>query len=332
LEALYTKTVKDIMIKQVNLKDSVAYASYDVNHVQPLYLSGGATAGRVSNAFSSVYLITNTDKGYRYQLTAQLSKSYPFGMSFNAAYTYGQSKDILNGIRNSPESGWQTNQGLNPNNLGLTYSNFDIRHRIVATIQYKKSWSPKNTSYISLISTSQSGSPFTYAITSSNNLTKNGQQADLFYVPNLASGENPYNLTATQQANFANFIQNDTYLSKHQGQFTERNGARTPWNNQLDLRLMHDFNIKVGQKINTVQLTFDIINFSNMINKNWGVYYFTPNTINSSVDPGLSIASRGTAVNGALPINGGYTTPTSKWSIDQFSSRWQAQVGVRYSF
>jgi hypothetical protein len=336
LEALYTKTIKDVMIKQVNLKDSAIYATYDVNQVQPLYLSGGATANRVSNNFSSVYLITNTDKGYRYQLTAQISKSYPFGLSFMAAYTYGQSKDVLNGIRNSPESGWQTNQGLNANNLGLAYSNFDIRHRIVSTIQYKKAWGTSGASYVSLIPTFQSGSPFTYGITSSNNLTKNGQQVDMFYIPKV--GEDPYHLNTADASGamntaFNNFIDNDTYLSKHRGEFTQRNGARTPWNNQLDLRLMHDFYFKAGQKTNTLQLTFDIINFSNMINKYWGVYYFTPNTINSSVDPGLAITTRTyNAATNTYDIYGKFATPTSKWSIDQFSSRWQAQVGVRYIF
>ncbi len=199
LEGIYTKTIKDVAIKQVNLKDSVAYASYDVNHVQPLYLTAAAgTGNRVSNDFSSVYLVTNTDKGYRYQLTTQISKSYPFGFSYFAAYTYGQSKDILNGVRNAPESSWQLNQALNPNETALTYSNFDIRHRIVATAQYKKHWGQSGLSYISLIYTSQSGTPYTYAITSSNNLTKNGQQTDLFYVPK-STAENPYNLTPTQQ-------------------------------------------------------------------------------------------------------------------------------------
>jgi hypothetical protein len=252
-----------------------------------------------------------------------------------AAYTYGQSKDILNGIRNSPESGWQTNQALNPNNPGLTYSNFDIRHRIVGTIQYKKNWGQSGTSYVSLIPTFQSGSPFTYGITSSNNLTKNGQQVDLFYVPK-ANGEDPYNLnvkdpSGAMKAAFDQFINNDTYLSTRRGQFTERNGARTPWNNQMDLRLMHDFHFKNGSRTNTIQVSFDIINFSNLISKNWGVYYFTPNTINSSVDPGLAISSR-TVSGGVATVNGSYTTPSAKWSIDQFSSRAQAQLGVRYIF
>jgi len=330
LEALYTKTIKDVQIKQVNLKDSATYASDDPGHQQPLYLtSATGTANRVSNSFSSVYLITNTDKGYRYQLTAQLSKSYPFGFSYYAAYTYGQSRDILNGIRNAPESSWQLNQALNPNDPGLTYSNFDIRHRIVATAQYRKSWGQTGASYISLIYTSQSGSPYSYAITSSNNLTKNGQQADLFYVPKTT--ENPYNLTTPQQQDFDHYIQSDSYLNSRRGQFTERNGAHTPWNNQLDLRLMHDFNFKAGARSNTLQLSFDIINFSNFINKDWGVYYFVPNTLNSSVDTGLSIVSR-TVNNGVATVNGSYTTPSAKYSIDQFGSRWKAQVGVRYIF
>lgn len=333
LEALYTQTISDVLIKQVNLKDSVSYASYDVNKQQPLYFASTTatgTAGRVSNNFSSVYLITNTNKGSRYQLTAQISKTYPFGLSFMAAYTYGQSKDILNGIRNSPESGWQTNQALNANNPSLTYSNFDIRHRIVSSFQYKKKWGQSGASYVTLIYTSQSGSPFTYALTSNNKLTNSGQQIDLFYVP-ASTGENPYNLTAAQQTAFDQFIQNDTYLNSRRGQFTERNGARTPWNNQLDLRLMHDFYLSVGKKKNTIQLTFDIINLSNLINKNWGIVYFTPNTINSSVDPGLSVISR-TVTAGVATVNATYTTPTAKYSIDQFNSRWQAQVGVRYIF
>jgi hypothetical protein len=157
----------------------------------------------------------------------------------------------------------------------------------------------------------------------------------MFYVPK-ANGEDPYNLnvkdpSGAMKAAFDQFINNDSYLSSRRGQFTERNGARTPWNNQMDLRLMHDFYLKVGTKTNTIQLTFDIINFSNMLSKNWGVYYFTPNTINSSVDPGLSILSR-TITNGVATVNGSFTTPSAKYSIDQFSSRWQAQVGVRYIF
>ncbi|WP_298736194.1 hypothetical protein [uncultured Chitinophaga sp.] len=66
-----------------------------------------------------------------------MSKRFKPGLIVSAAYTYGLAKDITNGIRNSMESNWQLNQALNPNNPQLAYSNFDIRHRIVATVSYK---------------------------------------------------------------------------------------------------------------------------------------------------------------------------------------------------
>ena len=341
LEALYTKVIKDVNIKQVNLKDSVYYAPTDINKEQPLYLSATTATGtgnRVSNNFSSTYLITNTSLGSRYQLTAKITKEFPFGLNIMAAYTYGQSKDILNGIRNSPESGWQLNQALNPNNPGLTYSNFDIRHRIVSSAQYKKSWSSKTISYVSLIYTAQSGSPFTYAITSSNNLTRNGQQIDLPFIPasqdqiNLVNRTNPDGSVTTadqQYQDLDNFIKSDDYLNSHRGQFVERNGARTPWNNLLDLRLMQDFHFSVGSKMNTIQLTFDVINLSNLLNKDWGTVYYTPNTQNSSVDIGLRVSRSATST--AAPTYT-FTRPSATYSIDQFSSRWQGQLCVRYIF
>jgi hypothetical protein len=255
-----------------------------------------------------------------------------------ADYTFGISKDILNGIRNSPESGWQLNQGLNPNDPQLTYSNFDIRHRIVSSLQYKKTWGVSMTSYFSLIYTSQSGSPFTYAITSSNNLTRNGRQIDLAFIPasqdqiNLVDLKNPSGTTTTaaeQWANLNDFITHDKYLNSRQGQFTERNGARTPWNNLMDLRLMQEFNLKAGQKVNKIQVSFDVINLSNLLNKKWGTVYFTPNTQNSSVDVGIKVA-RGASSTAAPAYT--FTRPASTYSIDQFSSRWQGQLGVRYIF
>jgi len=346
LEGIYTKTIKDVMIKQINLKDSVAYGSYDALKQQPLYLNAGTTGNRNSNSFSSVYLITNTNQGYRYQLTGRIEKSYPFGLSVMAAYTYGYSKDILNGIRNSPESGWQLNQNLNPNAPALTLSNFDIRNRIVSSVMYKKSWNEALTSYLSLIFTAESGSPFTW-VNGSNTITGNGQQIDLAYVPtkqqltdgtfkivDLKDSKGVVLADAPSQIVALNtFIDSDKYLSSRRGQFTERNGGRTPWNTRLDFRFMQDFNFKVGSKKHTFQLTFDIINLTNMLNKDWGKVYFTPNTRNSSVNSGITIVSR-PAPDANLIINPTYnfTKPSSTYSVDQFSSRWQGQLGLRYSF
>ena len=86
-----------------------------------------------------------------------------------------------------------------------------------------------------------------------------------------------------------------------------------------------------GRK-HTLQLTFDIFNLTNLINKDWGRMYYT------SYGAYQLLRYEGPVD----PITDPYT-PTfsfSKpdgdiWSIDDVgfnSSRWQAQVGIRYIF
>ncbi|MEJ7659529.1 MAG: hypothetical protein WKG07_07855 [Hymenobacter sp.] len=75
------------------------------------------------------------------------------------AYTYGVSKDISNGIRNSPQSNWELNPALNVNNPALAYSNFDLRHRVVASINLHKSTNDgRFTGYLTSVLTYASGS------------------------------------------------------------------------------------------------------------------------------------------------------------------------------
>ncbi|HVI47285.1 MAG TPA: carboxypeptidase regulatory-like domain-containing protein, partial [Chitinophaga sp.] len=115
IEGIYTKVIKDLMFQQVNLVDNPTYYAYDVNKQQPIF-----SGKKINSLYTNAYLLSNTDKGYRYSITGQISKTFPFGLNFMTAYTYGQSKDLTNGIRNSMESNWQLNQALNPNNPQLS--------------------------------------------------------------------------------------------------------------------------------------------------------------------------------------------------------------------
>jgi hypothetical protein len=100
------------------------------------------------------------------------------------AYTYGHSKDVTNGIRNSMESNWQLNQALNPNNPGLANSNFDIRHRIVSNLNFKARLGCRSKLYCKLyfFFSAQSGNPYTYGFYPSA-IDGTGQQVSLAYIP-----------------------------------------------------------------------------------------------------------------------------------------------------
>ncbi len=132
VEGMYTKVINDLKFQQINYVDNPIYYVYDTKHQQPIY-----SGAKINSLYTNAYLLSNTKEGYRYSLTGQVSKTFDFGLNFMVAYTYGRSKDITNGIRNSMESNWQLNQSLSPNNPGLAYSNFDVPHRIVATASYR---------------------------------------------------------------------------------------------------------------------------------------------------------------------------------------------------
>jgi hypothetical protein len=170
--------------------------------------------------------------------------------------------------------------------------------------------------------------------------------ADLIYVPRsydtyaqaLAAGEiRLVNITNTdgsiaatpeQQWNDLNsFISGDEYLNSRRGGYAERNGSRLPFTNVVDLRLLQDFFVTTGKTRHTLQLSLDIFNFTNMLNKDWGRQYFITNDAYQIIEY-VSLGADN------IP-NFRFRKPTSVKTIDDggvVSSRWQAQVGVRYSF
>ncbi len=324
IEGIYTKVIYDLKFQQINYVDNPTYYVYDTKHQQPIY-----SGVKINPLFTNAYLLSNTQEGYRYSLTAQVNKTFNFGLGFNVAYTYGHSKDITNGIRNSMESNWQLNQSLSPNNPALAYSNFDIRHRIVSTANYKIDWNKTNRfiSTFSLFFSSASGVPFSYGLI---NTTYNGtgQSQSLVYIPTSAD-LSKFFVDPAQAAAFNAYVEADKYLRNRRGDFTERNGGRTPWNTQLDFRFTQDFNLKVSSKTHTITFTYDIVNLTNLLNSKWGKIYFSPNTFNSMASTGLRVTAPATP--GAYPAYT-WSNPGLPYSVDLFSSRYQMQAGLRYTF
>ena len=352
VEGLYTKTLQDVKFENINLTDNVTYLANGPTQ-SPVYASSG---NKVNTNFSNAFFLTNTQKGYRYQLTGSVGQTINNLVDASVAYTYGQSKDISNGIRNSPQSNWELNPALNVNDPALAYSNFDLRHRVVASLNVHKTFAQRFTGYFTSVLTYASGSPYTWVY--NNNFFGNGQQpVQLAYIPasagdiaivSRANDQSPYLLDAGRNAAFNSFVDNDEYLKTRRGQYAERNAGRTPWNNQADIRLMLDMKLGsleanaagIAPKAHTIQVSLDIINFGNFLNSSWGRQYFVPNTFNSTLGTGLTQVGY---INAAGTVNTAYNANTfnrpaftygapATYSIDQLASRWQGQLGLRYSF
>jgi hypothetical protein len=191
------------------------------------------------------------------------------------------------------------------------------------------SWNWKNTT-VSAVYTGSSGSPFSYVY--SGDLNGDGSSHnDLLYVPRnideikLVPSARPTGQVDTRTAqqiwaDLDKFISNDPYLSSHRGEYTKRNGARTPWNHRTDVRII--------QSVKNVDITFDITNFGNLLNKNWGKYYFVPNLNNQNVYPLQYRSGRG--VNSVPTFS--FDPLSTTYQTDDLMSRWQMQMGIRINF
>ncbi|PUZ21841.1 TonB-dependent receptor [Chitinophaga parva] len=334
VEGIYTRSIRDVMFRQVNIRDNPTYYAYDTELKQPVF------SGNIDPHFSNAYELSNTNQGYRYNLSASISRNFTGGFNAGVSYTYGESKDVSNGIRNSMESNWQLNQALNPNNPGLAYSNFDIRHRIVAHADYRKAWSKQWISNFSVFFSAQSGSPFTYGIVN-NSVQGLPQQVSLAYIPYADQAIHffqDYNdaqgnvITAAQQAAAFNaFIDGNKYLHGRRGDFTARNMGRTPWNEQADFHFAQEYHFTTNPRSSYLTLSLDVINLTNLLNKDWGRVYFSPNTFNSTASVGLTPVYPGRQTKEGYPVYN-FANPGTPYATDFFNSRYQLQLGMRYSF
>jgi outer membrane receptor protein involved in Fe transport len=337
VEGIYSKTLNDVLPQDINLVNPTGVLQGDGRPTYP------TARYRNSRDFNSVFLLTNTSKGYQYSLTGELKKQVTTDLFASAAYTYGQSRDVYSGSSSTAQSIWEFNPHVSgPNNLPLSYSNFDLRHRVIGSFSYRKAYAEHFATTISAFYGGQSGSPYSYSYTggdvNGDGGSSNGNSNDLIYIPRdqseivlVSDGVNDRRTIDQQWNELNSFIENDEYMSKHRGEYMVRNAARTPWQHRIDVRLLQDFYTKVGSKQHTIQLSVDVINFGNLLSSEWGRDYSVNNQNYGLLRyQGLE---NGTTGRPTFSFGSGTTaSPTAAYQVSQLASRWQAQFGVRYLF
>lgn len=327
IEGIYTKTINNMLYYNVNISPDPDF-----------YLTGADNrphydASRLDPDYTRVMLGTNTNKGYTYNITVQVQKPFDNGLTASVAYTYGRAMAVNDATSSQNSSQWRYMEQVNGlNNLDLSYSDFDLGSRVVAFLSYRKEYINHLATTIGLYYNGQSGQRYSYIYNDYGDLDGNGESNNnLIYIPKDQS-EIVFADAATaaqQWADLNEFIENDAYLSKHRGEYAERNGARLPFTNIVDLKVAQDIFVTTGDMKHTLQLTFDVFNLTNLINKNWGRRYYV------SYDYYRLIRFEGFDSDGTTPTFSFNKPSGDIWNIDDsgiVSSRWQAQIGLRYIF
>lgn len=326
LEGMYTRGINNLFYRNIALKgpigtDADGRVLYGLKPNQPELVAAGRDV---------VLDVTNQSKDYSYSLTAGVTRQFRDNFGGSVFYTYSEVKDVQSLTSSTAKSQYQYGRPFGTagqDDMVLGQSIFSQPHRVVATGTYTF---PTHTS-VSVIYTGQSGQAFGYVSSGDLNgdkLTAN----DLVYVPTGPSDPRKpvfqaygSNTPEQQEQAFFAFIDSQKCLSESKGRIMDRNSCRSPFSNKVDLSVEQALPMMHGQSFT---LRLDVINFGNLLNKDWGVYRSQGfGSQNLYTQQGIV----GTDLRTAVPLV--RFDPTYRAFNDQFlSSNYQMQLSLRYSF
>ena len=322
-EGIFNKTINAVSISDWSIPDVGGFARFNGVDNRPIYPSGYRTG-------TKAFVLENTSKGYGWSANVTLNMQPIEGLSLMAAYTHTVSKEITGMPGSAAESAFTyvpTSEG--PNYIKLHNSQYVTPDRVVASATHHD----KSGNHYSLIYEAWRGG-YNYSFMTVNDMNGDGYNYDAIYIPTdeqVSNGEFRF-VSQDDAARFMDYVHNNSYLSKHQGEYAEANSVYSPWVHRLDLSYKHDFSVMIGKSKNTLQLSLDIKNILNLFNSSWGVAKYLNPAIGS--DPRIlkyeGVDAQGYATfSTPSSISGSTQTWTSNHSLGQC---WYASIGIKYLF
>jgi hypothetical protein len=169
-----------------------------------------------------------------------------------------------------------------------------------------------------------------------------GTSNDLIYIPRDVSEMNFQAFTsgsrtftaAEQAAAWEAYIQQDSYLSKHRGQYAERGGVFLPMVWRTDLSITQDLFRNAGNRRHELSFRADILNFLNLLNSDWGTGQRLVATAFAGVAQPLTAAgadSQGRAQYRMRVVNNQLLSKSLEQTAG-LSDVYRVQFQLRYSF
>ena len=321
-EGIFNKTVNAVSVCDWSMPNVGGFARFNGADNRPIY-----PAGYRNN--TKAFVLENTSKGYGWSGSVTLNMRPIEGLSLMAAYTHTVSKEITGMPGSAAESAFTyvpTVEG--PNYIQLHNSQYVTPDRVIASATH----SDNSGNHFSLIYEAWRGG-YNYSYMMVNDMNGDGYNYDAIYIPTdqeVSSGAFRF-VSNDDAARFMDFVHGDAYLSKHQGEYAEAYSVYSPWVHRVDFSYKHDFSVKIGNTINTLQLSVDIKNLLNLFNSSWGVSkYMNPNIVEGRILKYEGVDAEGYATfSTPSTINANTQIWTSNHSLGQC---WYASIGLKYLF
>lgn len=319
-EFTYTKKIHDVMLDNYNIKDNSTWETLkgtgDNRHIYPsdyqYYKSRNAC------------VLTNTSKGHGWTFNLTANAEPIKNLNLMAAYTHTVMKEITGMPGNNAYSTWANMYAVEgPNFLTLGNSRYVIPDRVIASASYAYGKEHFSLFY-------QGYSPSGYSYYYDGDINGDGNRYDLMYIP---KDNNDIHFTKESDAElFWNFVNQDSYLKNHKGEYAEPYSARAPFVHRFDFRWAHDFDVKVGNTMHKLVLSLDVMNVGNLFNSKWGVEK-NMNGCNNGKILKVDKVKDGVPYFSMFKDKSTGLAPTSTWSFNHnYSQCWKLQIGVKYVF
>lgn len=322
-ELIFNKSINETSISDWSIPSVGGFARFNGVDNRPIYPTGYHTN-------TSAFVLENTSRGYGWIGNITLNTQPNEWLDFTAAYTHTVSKNVTGMPGSNPESAFTyvpTVEG--PNHIRLHNSQYVTPDRLMAsaTIHDKS-----GNHYGFFYEAWRGGANYSYMTV--NDINSDGYNYDALYIPTdeqVANNDFRF-VSEDDKTRFMDYVHNNNYLKKHQGEYAEAYSLYSPWVHRIDFSYKHDFKVNIGNTKHKLQLSCDVKNLMNLFNSSWGVAKY--------LNPAIGAEARILKFEGVdkegyatystpASIHGNTETFTPNYSLGQC---WYASIGLKYTF
>lgn len=322
-ELIFNKSINETSISDWSIPSVGGFARFNGVDNRPIYPAGFRTN-------TSAFVLENTSRGYGWIGNITLNTQPTEWLDFTAAYTHTVSKNVTGMPGSNAESAFTyvpTVEG--PNHIRLHNSQYVTPDRLMAsaTIHDKS-----GNHYGFFYEAWRGGANYSYMTV--NDINSDGYNYDALYIPTdeqVANNDFRF-VSEDDKTRFMDYVHNNNYLKKHQGEYAEAYSLYSPWVHCIDFSYKHDFKVNIGNTKHKLQLSCDVKNLMNLFNSSWGVAKY--------LNPAIGAEARILKFEGVdkegyatystpASIHGNTETFTPNYSLGQC---WYASIGLKYTF
>lgn len=330
-ELIYMRNFNSVTIDNWNIKPQSEWSNIE-------HFSGADNRVKYPKAADYQYypgtkavVLTNTNKGHGLIESFTINARPIEDLSIMVSYTHTANTEVSGMPGSDPVSTWQGLQTIDgPNFAFCQNSQYVVPNKLISsinwTIPFAHNGLKRNTN-ISLFYSGYSYNGYSYVYT--NDMNGDGINNDLMYIP---ANDNEIKFkTEDDRKAFWAYVDQDSYLKNHLGQYAEAYSARAPWTHRFDLRLMEEFQFHVGNAKHSIQLSFDFMNIGNLFNSKWGVQRTNANSYAKGLLKYEGVDANNVPTYSMAKVNGEYVNKSyDYYRVD--TQCWQFQIGIKYLF